>query len=78
MGKRIQIILKAWKEESGVTRVIQFRYNYSDRVLTIYTSQPGWLIGRGGDIYKKYNEILKQEIRDFNRVDLVETDYYWV
>ena len=53
-NKKIQKIMKKWKEESGATRVIQFKYRSG--ILTIYTSQPGWLIGKAGVLSDKYGK----------------------
>ncbi|MEY8352547.1 hypothetical protein AALB39_04230 [Lachnospiraceae bacterium 54-53] len=75
MGRKIKKILKAWKKESGTDRVIQFRYRGG--ILKIYTSQPGWLIGRSGVLHDKYEQLLKGEIYDFKAIEFIETDYYW-
>lgn len=77
MSKLIQKILKEWKKEAGITRAIQFKYR--NGVLTIYTSQCGWLIGFHGTLVAKYEKILKEELGDeFNKVEFVETDFYLV
>lgn len=76
MKLRIRKILKDWKEEVGVTRVIQYRYR--NGILTIYTSQPGLLIGKAGVTVDKYGKILKKEISNFENLEFVETEYYWV
>lgn len=76
MGKTIRKILKAWKDESGATRIIQFQYK--NGILEIFTSQPGWLIGKGGALVYKYEQILKKELHDFKNLKFIETDYYWV
>lgn len=76
MGKRIQRIIKQWKEEAGVTRVIQ--WTYKDGILAIYTAQPGFLIGKGGALVDKYKEIFKQELgMCFEKIDMIETDWLW-
>ncbi len=73
---KIQKILKRWKKEARTTRVIQYRYRKG--MLTIYSSQPGWLIGKGGVLVDKYREILEKEVYDFKDLEFVETEYYWV
>lgn len=75
MDRRIQKILKEWKKESRVNRVLQFKYR--NGVLEIFTSQPGFLIGKGGVIVDKYKEIFKKELYDFQELKFVETSYYW-
>ncbi len=47
-------------------------------MLTIYSSQPGWLIGKGGVLVDKYRKILEKEVYDFKDLEFVETEYYWV
>lgn len=74
----IRNILKQWKAEAKATRVIQFRYDSSTGVLSIYTSQPGYLIGRYGNLVEKYKQILKDSVRSFTKVEFVETEYFWV
>lgn len=76
MGREIQRIIREWKKESKTTRVIQFQYKRG--ILTIYTSQPGWLIGRRGVLVDKYFEIFKKELLDLKELKFEETDYYWV
>lgn len=76
--RSIRSILKQWKTEAKATRVIQFKYNYSTGVLSIYTSQPGYLIGRHGDLVEKYKQVLKESIPSFTKVEFWETDYFWV
>ena len=55
-GKIIQKILKKWKCESGAKRVIQFRYR--NGILSIFTSEPGYMIGKAGCLVYKYEDIL--------------------
>lgn len=75
-GKRIQRIVKQWKEEAGVTHVIQ--WTYKDGILTLYTAQPGFLIGKGGVLVDKYKEIFKQELgMCFEKIDMIETAWLW-
>lgn len=49
-----------------------------DKTLKIYTSQPGFLIGKGGSLVDKYNKIFKQELGTcFEKIEMVETDWLW-
>lgn len=72
----IQDILKNWKEESESNRVVQ--YQYRSGILTIYTSQPGYFIGKGGKLFDKYEKILKREDPNFKELKIEETAWYWV
>lgn len=74
-GKIIQKILKKWKCESGAKRVIQFRYR--NGILSIFTSEPGYMIGKAGCLVYKYEDILRKEFSDFIKVEFTETENYW-
>lgn len=74
-GKIIQKILKQWKRESGAKRVIQFMYR--DGILSIFTSEPGYMIGKAGCLVYKYEDILKKEFSDFVKVEFTETNNCW-
>ena len=71
----IQRILKQWKKESKSK--VPMQYRYMDGVLEIYTTQPGWYIGKAGILGNKYIDILKSEVHDFKELKLVETEYCW-
>ena len=73
MEEKIIEILKQWKEESKCDSIIQFKYSYLKRNLTIYTYKVGYLIGKGGMYYDKYLDILTKEPFKLNDIDLVET-----
>lgn len=79
MGEYIVKIIKQWKEECGVHSPIQFKFSLLNDTLTIYTSQPGYLIGAEGHTYIKYKDMLKKEFYfDENfKIDFVETDFYY-
>lgn len=73
----IQKIIKQWKKEAGTNRVVQWKL-CMDKTLKIYTSQPGFLIGKGGALVDKYKEIFKQELGvRFEKIDMIETDWLW-
>lgn len=77
MDRKIQRIIKEWKKECRISRVIQWRLDRNG-ILQIYTSQPGIMIGREGKTYYKYKEILEKELgNDFKTVTFVETSWLW-
>lgn len=76
MDTQLLQIIKDWKIESGMKRVIQ--YTYRDGILTLYTSQVGYLIGLRGTLVDKYKLILSETRLDFKDVKFVEVSYYWV
>ena len=78
MDKKIQRIIKEWKRESGVSRVVQWNFDSREGILQIFTSQPASMIGKAGKIVDKYKEILKEELgNDFKTVTFVETSWWW-
>lgn len=75
MGKRIQRIIKQWKKEAGLTCVVQ--WTYIDGILTLYTGQPGFMIGKAGKLYDKYYSILRRNLYGLTELKFVETDWFW-
>lgn len=71
----IQKIIKKWKKEAGASRVIQWTYRQG--VLTIYTSEPGYLIGKAGILSNKYGDIFRKELPNFIHYQIVETNFLW-
>lgn len=65
-----QHILKEWKKEAKSTKPLQ--YKYKDGVLTIYTSQPGYLIGKAGHLYNKYRERLLKNFPKLKEIKMEE------
>lgn len=71
----IKSIVRQWKYEAKVTSMIQFKCT-RDGEITIYTSQPGFMVGMHGSIIKKFRDIFKDEIRGFENIRLVEVERY--
>lgn len=79
MNRYICKILKQWQEESGATSPIQFKTPHATGILTIYTSQPGWLIGKAGCYVEKYEKILKKcNTFEVKSIEIQEVDGYIV
>lgn len=78
MNKRLRRIITNWKREAGFTRIVQWKYDSTTHILTLFTHSPGYFIGKEGNLYNKYLEILnKDSYTKIVRVEFVETDYYW-
>ena len=71
-------IVKQWKDESQCEGVIQFNYTYSTGILIIYSPYPGFLVGKAGCHIDKYNLIFKDVIHGFNKIEFIQTNYYFV
>ena len=70
--KKIQKIVRQWKQECGITHTVLFRYN--GQVLKICTDRPGIMIGFHGYTVYKYTEIFKSYDRDFEKIEFIETN----
>ena len=77
--RNVEHILKNWKHESKHGGVIQYKYSYGEKKLTLFASRPGVLIGAHGRLVEKYKKILGELIwPQIRKVDLVETEPRWV
>ena len=74
MKKYLINMLKEWKRECRATTIVQFSYNYITGILIIYTSQPGYFIGKSGCYINKYLELCKRDNSSFNNIEIYETD----
>jgi len=72
VDEKIYKIIEQWKNESGCNSIIQFNYSYSSYTLTICTRKVGYLIGKGGLLYNKYFDKIKNEIKNLKEVSFVE------
>lgn len=52
--------LEDWCKEAGVKNPVGYDFDY-DSGFTIYTTRPGYLISRGGQLIEKYTERLNKE-----------------
>ena len=79
MTKEIRAIIKAWKDEAGVTGIIQVgMHYYKDGKLKICTNKPGLMIGFRGELVNKYAEMLNKADRYIKEVEFVETDSWYI
>lgn len=70
--KKIQEIIRQWKQECGITHTILFRY--SCNVLKICTDKPGIMVGFHGSMVYKYTEIFKGYDKNFEKIEFIETN----
>lgn len=68
-------ILSEWKKECGSNTPLLFKYKYEQNQICMYTSQPGYFIGQGGALLKKYGQRIKHRLGSSASVLLVETDW---
>ena len=70
-NKKIQEIIRQWKQECGITHMILFRYSHN--VLKICTDKPGVMLGFRGSTVDKYTEIFKSYDKNFEKIEFIET-----
>lgn len=69
----VEDVLREWKAEAKVTHLMLYRLR--NNVITIYTDQPGPLIGCAGERIARYTEELKNvPYPNILEVRLEETD----
>lgn len=71
MHNRNKRLIENWCKSSGVTSPIGY-YNDSNGVMTIYTTHPGWLIGKGGEKVDEFTNELEKEFNMKYTVKFVE------
>ena len=65
---RENYFIQDWCNEAGAKCGIV--PNRKDKSITIYTERPGYFIGKGGELYYKYAELIKKE--GWDKVNIVE------
>lgn len=79
-------LLKRWKEEAGVEKYVTL-VSKKGNSLTICTRRPGWYIGKGGELYDKYFQMIKSgetdrgeritrspfDVGELEKIEFVET-----
>lgn len=79
MHREIERIVREWKKESKCPGIIQVGVYATFRdTIRICTSRPGYLIGKGGWLYNKYLEKLKEINPNLEKIEFVETEYYYI
>lgn len=66
----VEKIILEWKKEAKADKPVQFSYKNNE--LFIYTSQPGYLIGKAGVLYNKYKVKLMESFDNCDFVHIVE------
>ena len=66
-------IIQNWKREAGATRPIMF--SIKKNTVIIHTSQPGYLIGKVGGLFNKFNSLIQEKYGKDTRVEIDEVAY---
>ena len=76
VNQRIRKILKEWKTEAKATRPTHVSLRRG--ILTIYSSEVGYFIGKRGDLVYKYKNILINQFPQIKDVVFEEVDFFWI
>ena len=66
----LEKIILEWKKEAKTYKPVQFSYKNNE--VFIYTSQPGYLIGKAGVLYNKYKAKMTEAFDNCDFVRIVE------
>ena len=66
-------VISLWKMEARLSEPVMYDVNYDTWEILIYTTRPGWLIGKEGCLVNKYTEVMKKEWPIFNGFRFKET-----
>ena len=79
MNKEISQIIKEWKDEAGVKGIILVgAYPTIRDTIKICTDKPGLMIGKGGNLFNKYKNKLKEICSNLQNIEFVETDRWYI
>lgn len=65
-------VLSAWCREAGVKTPVGYYLDYTDGTYYIYTDRPGYLIGKGGCLVSKYQQLLQSQFSAMKSIKFVE------
>lgn len=77
--RNVEHILKNWKHESKHKQIIQYKYDRAEKLLILYASRPGVLIGQYGRLVEKYTKLLNDLVYpDIRKVAFIEVEHRWI
>lgn len=66
----LKTIILEWMKEAKTYKPVQFSYKNNE--VFIYTSQPGYLIGKAGVLFNKYKTKLTEAFDNCDYVHIIE------
>ena len=72
-------IMRDWKEDAGVTTPILWKREPKRNKVCLYTTHPGYFIGKNGERYKRFHKLLQEATDDQyfkNGIDIIECEDY--
>ena len=68
----VEKVMEKWLKEAKLKEDIQYNIDYDEKIVTIYTTHPGYLIGMRGRLIEKYNSIMQKKWDSFAGFKFVE------
>lgn len=65
-------VLSAWCKEAKVKTPVGYYLDYTDGTYYVYTDKPGYLIGMGGCLASKYQQLLHTQFSSMKSIKIVE------
>ena len=59
-NKKISKVIEEWCKEAGVVSPVGYYRNSLSGYFEVYTDRPGYLVGKGGGLVKKYEQALNE------------------
>lgn len=72
MSYTVEKVIKKWLKEAKLKEDIHYNIDYDEKIITIYTTRPGWLIGAKGCLVEKYSLIMQEKWSSFSGFKFVE------
>ena len=72
MSYTVEKVMKKWLKEAKLKEDIHYNIDYDEKIITIYTTRPGWLIGAKGYLVEKYSLIMQEKWSSFSDFKFVE------
>lgn len=70
--REVKADIERWRNEAKVDVPVMCKIK--DNNITIYTTLPGYLIGKGGQLINKYIQIFKNKYGEDIKINIIETE----
>lgn len=59
---QLKTVITNWVDEAHVTSPVLYNMGHITKTLVIFTTQPGWMIGKAGGLLEKYHKIITEDV----------------
>ena len=72
MDRYILLVVREWLKEAHLKEDVMYDVDYNSKSVMIYTTRPGWLIGRAGYLVLKYTDKMHEYWPEFSTFQFKE------